>query len=47
MDTAAIALARENRLPIVVFNMHEADSIAHVLDGKGKFTVITAAKAAA
>ena len=47
MDTAAIALARENRLPIVVFNMHEADAIEHVLDGKGKFTVITAAKAAA
>ena len=47
MDTAAIALARENRLPIVVFNMHEADAIARVLDGKGKFTVIAdAAKAA-
>jgi uridylate kinase len=41
MDTAAIALARENRLPIVVFNMHEADPIAHVLEGKGKYTVIT------
>ncbi|MBX7198903.1 MAG: UMP kinase [Rhodospirillaceae bacterium] len=42
MDTAAIALARENRLPIVVFNMHEANAIANVLSGKGKFTVIAA-----
>ncbi len=42
MDTAAIALARENKLPIVVFNMHEANAIANVLGGKGKFTVIAA-----
>ena len=47
MDTAAIALARENRLPIVVFNMHEPNAIAQVLEGKGKYTVITAARAAA
>ncbi len=40
MDTAAIALARENRLPIVVFNMHEPNAIAHVLEGKGRFTII-------
>jgi uridylate kinase len=41
MDTAAIALARENKLPIVVFNMHEDDAVARVLEGKGAFTVIT------
>jgi uridylate kinase len=46
MDTAAIALARENRLPIIVFNMHEANAIAHVLEGKGRFTVIAEALAA-
>ena len=40
MDTTAIALARENQLPIIVFNMHEDDAIAHVLDGQGKFTSI-------
>jgi uridylate kinase len=40
MDTAAIALARENGLPIVVFNMHETDALAHVLAGRGRFTVI-------
>jgi len=43
MDTAAIALARENRLPIIVFNMHEENAVAHVLEGKGRFTVIAAA----
>jgi uridylate kinase len=41
MDTAAIALARENRLPIVVFNMHEANAVADVLEGKGPYTVIS------
>jgi uridylate kinase len=40
MDTAAIALARENRLPIVVFNMHEPDALTNVLAGRGRFTVI-------
>jgi uridylate kinase len=43
MDTAAIALARENHLPIVVFNMHEENAVARVLEGKGLFTVIAAA----
>ena len=45
MDTAAIALARENKLPIVVFNMHEDNAVARVLEGKGTFTVITEAAA--
>ena len=43
MDTAAIALARENKLPIVVFNMHEDNAVARVLEGKGLFTVIAEA----
>jgi len=46
MDTSAIALARENKLPIVVFNMHQSDAIAQVLEGKGAFTVIAHAAAA-
>jgi uridylate kinase len=41
MDTAAIALARENRLPIVVFNMHESNAVVRVLEGKGQYTVIS------
>ncbi len=41
MDTAAIALARENKLPIIVFNMHEENAVIRVLEGKGRFTVIS------
>ncbi|MBM3515381.1 MAG: UMP kinase [Alphaproteobacteria bacterium] len=40
MDTAAIALAQENKLPIVVFDMHQPDAVARVLAGEGRFTVI-------
>jgi len=28
-------------LPIVVFDMHEDNAVARVLEGKGTFTVIT------
>jgi uridylate kinase len=42
MDTAAIALARENNLPIIVFDMHTENAIARVLNGEGAFTVIAA-----
>ncbi len=41
MDAAAISLARENGVPIVVFSIHEAGSFAAVLAGKGKWTTIT------
>lgn len=41
MDAAAIALARENRIPILVFSIQNPGSIAAVLQGKGSFTVIT------
>ena len=40
MDTAAIALARDNEMPIVVFNMHDDRSVTRVLKGEGRFTVI-------
>ncbi len=45
MDTTAIALARENNLPIIVFNMHEENAIAGVLDGGGQYTSISNAAA--
>ncbi len=41
MDAAAISLARENRLPIIVFNIHSAGSFTQVLRGEGLFTRIT------
>ncbi len=40
MDAAAISVARENGLPIVVFNIHAAGSFAQVLRGEGPFTRI-------
>ena len=40
MDTTAIALCRENGLPILVFNLHEAGAFAKVVSGEGRFTII-------
>jgi uridylate kinase len=40
MDAAAISLARENRLPIIVFNIHAPGAFAQVMRGEGVFTKI-------
>ncbi len=40
MDTAAIALARENKVPIVVFSIHNPGGLAAVVGGSGQFTII-------
>ena len=40
MDAAAISLARENQIPIMVFNIHKAGGFSEVLCGKGKYTLI-------
>jgi uridylate kinase len=40
MDDAAISLARENALPIVVFNIHATGAFAAVVRGEGRFTRI-------
>ena len=40
MDAAAIALCRDNRIPIVVFNIREEGNLAQVLSGKGVATVV-------
>ncbi len=40
MDAAAISLARENKLPIIVFNIHAPGSFSQVIQGGGKFTKI-------
>jgi uridylate kinase len=40
MDAAAISLARENGLPIVVFNIHAPGAFAQVMRGEGRFTRI-------
>jgi uridylate kinase len=40
MDTAAFALARENRIPIIVFAVHEPGSIEAALSGRGRSTLV-------
>ncbi|MBO6520715.1 MAG: UMP kinase [Rhodospirillales bacterium] len=40
MDTSAIALARENSVPILVFSIHNPGAFADVVAGKGTFTTI-------
>lgn len=40
MDAAAIALARENNIPIIVFSIHQPGAFAQVLAGKGTYTII-------
>jgi uridylate kinase len=40
MDAAAISLARENALPIIVFNIHAPGAFAQVMRGEGRFTRI-------
>jgi len=44
MDASAISLARENRLPIVVFNIRASGAFAAVMRGEGRFTTITEAR---
>jgi len=40
MDAAAISLCRENKLPIIVFNIHEVGAFTAVMQGEGKFTTV-------
>jgi uridylate kinase len=40
MDASAISLARENRIPIIVFSIQEKGNFAKVLAGKGRCTII-------
>jgi uridylate kinase len=40
MDAAAISLARESKLPILVFNLHRVGAFAAVMRGEGTYTMI-------
>jgi len=40
MDTSAVALARENRIPILVFSIHTPGSFAEVVCGGGRYTIV-------
>ncbi len=41
MDAAAVSLARENRIPILVFSINKPGGLAEVLTGKGTYTIIS------
>ena len=41
MDASAISLAKDNGIPIVVFNIHRHGAFAEVTQGKGVFTVVS------
>jgi uridylate kinase len=41
MDVAAVALTRENHIPIVVFSIHECGGFAQILRGGGHSTLVT------
>jgi uridylate kinase len=40
MDSTAFALCRDNNLPIVVFDMHQAGNVASVVSGRAVGTII-------
>ena len=41
MDASAVALCRDNDIPIVVFSIREQGNILKVLDGSGTCTIVT------
>jgi uridylate kinase len=40
MDAAAVALCRDNDIPIVVFNIRQPGNLAEVLAGRGLATIV-------
>jgi uridylate kinase len=41
MDASAIALARDNRLPIIVFSLDEPGGFKGILAGEGTYTTVS------
>ncbi|MBW0145192.1 UMP kinase [Sphingomicrobium clamense] len=41
MDASAVALCRDNNIPIVVFNIRDEGNLTQVLDGGGTATIVT------
>ncbi len=40
MDASAVSLSRENRIPIIVFSIHDRGALPAVLRGEGRCTII-------
>jgi uridylate kinase len=41
MDATAVALCRDNKIPIVVFNVRQQGNLARVLSGEGMATIVS------
>jgi uridylate kinase len=41
MDATAISLARENKIPVLVFSFHNPGAFADAMKGEGRFTIIS------
>jgi len=41
MDTSAVALSRENKIPILVFSLHNPGAFADVVCGEGLYTIVS------
>jgi uridylate kinase len=40
MDQTSITLAKDNKLPVIVFSIKEENALQEVISGRGKFTII-------
>ncbi len=40
MDAAAIALARENNIPVIVFSIKKPGAFAELMQGRGEYTIV-------
>ena len=45
MDQTSITLAKDNKLPIIVFSIKGENALSDVIENKGKFTIISSKKA--
>ena len=41
MDASAIALARDNCIPIIVFSLFETDDFLSIVEGIGRFSLVS------
>ena len=41
MDGAAIALARDNKLPLIIFSIHESGNLTKMVQGQARSTIVT------
>ena len=41
MDAAAISLAKENKIPVIVFNIKNPGQLAQAICGEGAYTIVS------